>query len=213
MHMRILIATTLLSIILPAGAATIRYTASGALSPNFGTVPVPAGTVISLEVFLDESTADADPDSLAGNYAGLTGTLTVGSDIFSVNDYSFRQVRVNNSLGGSADRIQLAFLAGDFTSPDIATISGIRLQNLFFTLFASGATAISNDLLSTTIGLDLAEWPTKEVVVQFANGTGYVGEANGPMNTYTSAIVPAPAAVWLFASALGLLGWMRRKGG
>lgn len=26
-------------------------------------------------------------------------------------------------------------------------------------------------------------------------------------------VVPVPAAVWLFASALGLLGWMRRKAG
>jgi hypothetical protein len=29
--------------------------------------------------------------------------------------------------------------------------------------------------------------------------------------TVTSTVVPVPAAVWLFGSALGLLGWMRRK--
>jgi hypothetical protein len=28
---------------------------------------------------------------------------------------------------------------------------------------------------------------------------------------YTYSVVPVPAAVWLFGSALGLLGWMRRK--
>ena len=27
----------------------------------------------------------------------------------------------------------------------------------------------------------------------------------------TSSAIPVPAAVWLFASGLGLLGWMRRK--
>ncbi len=27
----------------------------------------------------------------------------------------------------------------------------------------------------------------------------------------TAAVVPIPAAVWLFGSALGVMGWMRRK--
>jgi hypothetical protein len=29
--------------------------------------------------------------------------------------------------------------------------------------------------------------------------------------THFSASLPAPAAIWLLGSALGLLGWMRRK--
>ena len=38
--------------------------------------------------------------------------------------------------------------------------------------------------------------------------TGWLGELEV---VYTYNVVPVPAAVWLFGSALGLLGWMRRK--
>ncbi len=37
---------------------------------------------------------------------------------------------------------------------------------------------------------------------------GYRGIVSG---TLTASVVPIPAAVWLFASGLGLLGWMRRR--
>ena len=214
MQRRILVAATLLLIAGPANAATIRYTASGTLSPNFGSVPVPTGTVISVDVFLDESTADSNPDSRIGFYQGLTGTLTVGSDVFSINSYNGRGVRIdNNSIGsplGPSDRIQLNFTGGTFTSP-VPAIDGVRLHNMFFSLFNYEGTEFSNDLLANSIGLDPADWSAMEVVVQFSSSTGYVGEANGPMNTFTSAIIPVPAALWLLASALGLLGWVRRK--
>lgn len=207
MRRQILPALALYAIALDVGGASIRYTASGTISPNFGTVPVPAGTAVSLDVTIDQFTADTNVASNAGTYPGLSGTLTVGSDAFSVNGYAFRQARVNND----SDQIQLAFLASGFTSGGTPTIGGIRLQNVFFTLFASSNTAISNDLLASSVGLNLAQWPTREVVIQFATNTGYVGEALGPMNTFTSAVIPIPAAAWLFGGALGLLAALRQK--
>jgi len=49
---------------------------------------------------------------------------------------------------------------------------------------------------------------------------GVVGSSIGPLDfsniseltfTATTTVVPIPAAVWLFGSGLGLLGWMRRR--
>jgi hypothetical protein len=42
----------------------------------------------------------------------------------------------------------------------------------------------------------------------FLNGEGEVA----PLSNVTAyGVVPIPAAVWLFGSGLGLLGWMRRR--
>jgi len=45
-----------------------------------------------------------------------------------------------------------------------------------------------------------------------AIGTGIaVGSQGGEAMVFTTTPVPVPAAAWLFGSALGLLGWMRRR--
>ena len=50
-------------------------------------------------------------------------------------------------------------------------------------------------------------------LVIFNEGYSAPGPGTDYMNTFTltSTVVPVPAAVWLFGSALGLLGWGRRK--
>jgi hypothetical protein len=49
------------------------------------------------------------------------------------------------------------------------------------------------------------------VVCQSAAWLASPGSAGIQLTFHHTDIVPVPAAVWLFGSALGLLGWMRRK--
>ncbi len=45
----------------------------------------------------------------------------------------------------------------------------------------------------------------------FWDGIHPTAAAHAALGNFASTVVPVPAAVWLFGSALGLLGWVRRK--
>ena len=56
--------------------------------------------------------------------------------------------------------------------------------------------------------MTLLDWPDKaEFELKFDTGSEEV-DLKGDLSAF---VVPVPAAVWLFGSGLGLLGWMRRK--
>ena len=71
--------------------------------------------------------------------------------------------------------------------------------------------------------LDVLDWMTPSIVIGPASGTDFIaatamlpfenfGSPGFAGNTYIDlATVPLPAGVWLFGSALGMLGWARRK--
>jgi len=87
-----------------------------------------------------------------------------------------------------------------------------------FSTFTDILTSCTGPLcaLVSLLGLDMERYIlTLDYNDSFTAFTGsFVGETNNNSLLYAtlnSAPIPVPAAVWLFGSALGLLGWMRRR--
>jgi len=80
-------------------------------------------------------------------------------------------------------------------------------------ILGGGPLAVTGDyqqfIFDTTLGPDVS----KGVTLQFGAITGAVPGSFAELfvDDVSINVVPVPAAVWLFGSALGLLGWIRRK--
>jgi hypothetical protein len=57
------------------------------------------------------------------------------------------------------------------------------------------------------VGIDRLEFNSFGGIDAGTPGTG----TQFAMDNFTYSVVPIPAAVWLFGSGLGLLGWIRRR--
>ena len=68
--------------------------------------------------------------------------------------------------------------------------------------------AISSVVPYEDADMTAMDWPDKqEIELKWKSGSEEV-QLKGDISAF---VVPVPAAVWLFGSGLGLLGWMRRK--
>jgi uncharacterized membrane protein len=119
--------------------------------------------------------------------AGNVNVLNVGlfgSRVWSANDSNVL-VGYDQSAAGAANR--KAFVSYD----------GTNLIDLTSTVDLSGT-----DLVSLNEAFDINE-----------NGdiVGMGVDSSGNERAFILTAVPVPAAVWMFASGLGLLGWMRRR--
>lgn len=88
------------------------------------------------------------------------------------------------------------FLAGSNPSPVMNGVQAGERLDVVFALQGGGSFA---DILD--------ELTTGELRI----GMHVIGFASGGSESFVNNVIPVPAAVWLFGSALALMGWMRRK--
>lgn len=97
-----------------------------------------------------------------------------------------------------------------------------------FSVFDAGDNLLANsqqmgEFLPSPFGAGLTEYPEGEISVSFSGIATYaIFDFTSEFGNYiidnfegtfgsTETIVPVPAAVWLFGSALGILGWIKRR--
>ena len=119
----------------------------------------------------------------------LTSTITLGA-----------------SSGISNLQVRLFALPSDpsyGTNAALHISPGVPAINAWSTAISSGSQTITYSVLPDT-ALSAGTYVLQ--VRGLVSGTSN-GSYSGVINT----VVPVPAAVWLFGSALGILGWVRRK--
>ncbi|MFQ5635611.1 MAG: hypothetical protein ACE5G3_09835 [Gammaproteobacteria bacterium] len=184
------------------------------------------GTVVGNSIFFSPTTFKAESLNTAG--------------VVTANETLNITVSVNSGSGFSISEFQLVEL-GDYllTGTSSSVDASGRLQvtsntttcGLFFScldsqIFTAGPLTTTGVLTawSASAGIDLADtagWGSDtSVLAQIQNDLTATSTVNGESALVQKKFqgvglvvnpIPVPAAAWLFVSALGLLGWLRRK--
>lgn len=174
-----------------AEAAVVPYTgevtaADGTVATLLGALPIPA----------------AGEGTFNSSNAFISMNMNVGAFFFS-------SLWTGNCTAAPSDGTCAT------TDPDIPTGSTfvplLSVLSNTLTFDANGVPdsgSIVMDSFSVTFGLPLGDITLDQSGGVFSLAGGILGGASG---TGSFQAVPVPAAVWMFGSALGLLGWMRRR--
>ena len=183
----------LIALLLAGGslqAATYTYT--GTLFTNITNVTPPTGTY-------------TDAMSVTGQFsvaAPLAANLGMGTDITGqVTSFSFFDGRNTiTEVNAPLANFDYTFLV---TTDGAGNISGSNIT-VSRPLTPLG---VGGQAWTIFVGTGGSTGTIEEVLVTGPNGFD-IGESITP-GTWT--LIPIPATVWLFGSALGLLGWVRRR--
>ena len=178
-------------------------------------------------------TADADDfvsgTNISNSYTGLTLSFT-GTTISGVNDGIIYSVNQSGALVASTG--SRVFGTSDITYPNLfgGTTTSIFRVDFDAAMFTVSLDALSDDasdfarFSAYTAGNVLIDMYTTGIItsghaetmtvsggnIAYVLAEGISPDAVGFDNLRADTI-PIPAAVWLFGSGLGLLGWFRRK--
>jgi probable HAF family extracellular repeat protein len=168
----------------------------------------------NLTQFDDGSTyGTAEQINNNGLIVGAARTTTTGTTIFAATWDTAGDITILNNAGAFGGKI--------WSVNDAGVLVG-------YNQVASGNIATNPNLTNAVISLDGENLVDLNTLVDLT-GTGLVSLAmaydinangdivglgvteSGEQRAFLLTAVPVPAAVWLFGSALGLLGWMRRR--
>ncbi|MCC7258476.1 MAG: hypothetical protein IT486_08885 [Gammaproteobacteria bacterium] len=218
-----------------ASATTLTVIATGSVYSTDNLDGFAIGDQFTLTYDIDTSASDFNPDDFSiGDYR------TAGTNVrVQVADYQATAltggVRVINHNGsptifdgepdsyvfGSGQCRYAGFQFCDsFAGPDVNSRFPFFVE---FSLKDPTRTAFLSDALPAFLP-PVAAFPSTPIldsdgnnhlILSFATenlgGNAWAGVLRVKANVTSVAVVPVPAAVWLFGSALGLLGWLRRK--
>lgn len=154
------------------------------------------------------------------------GTLTLTGTDSALNIFSLEASQISNTnsvyINAAAGSTVLINVSGNnqFFQNGQVFLSGIDPSDVIYNLYQAS--------FMTLVG---SKNPQGSILAAFADVTGGYGQMSGQLiaNSYNGntefhnalftgvidtppvSAVPVPAAIWLFAPALGLLGWIRRK--
>jgi len=158
---------------------------------------------------------------------GVSGVLPAGLVVTQSSSGMVEVVSGSGSIGGGnplgnqavvMDQFPLVFdfsanpidYFGVFTMDHVGANDGFSVT---YTTNGFDNNDISNTLSSGEsaefIGVYTDDQLIKQVRIAVANGSGLWGMDN--IQFGLAAVVPVPATFWLFGSALGLLGWLKRQ--
>ena len=172
---------------------------------------------------ISNSTAIWSYDTLTG-IVTATGLFSAGAQIAPVLPgqlFTHNIVNLAVGGGGAASATSYSCVEGSFGTSVFASLCGNYNYGADYTNESSSSwgpgTAFSKTMGGDDGSLGIQQnLSTYDGMTSSFNGTAltvsnvtFFPFISG--NTMTFQVVPVPAAVWLFGSALGLLGWMRRK--
>lgn len=145
------------------------------------------------------STSATDYECREGNFLGTVGAHGCGNISLDYNATYDSAMAYN--VGGDASCVSRT-LGGD----DVSTGNPRGLTN---SAGGGGCDATDSAFIQWEVLGDTNTAFSTFVLSNFTDTTA--NGANYMTFQYGAAVVPVPAAVWLFGSALGLLGWIRRR--
>jgi len=187
-------------------ADTVSTSGSGVDSTAFDAL---LGQTMRIVYTFDPSTPDLQPLDTLGTYEAVSVRITIGELSYSASLGSTIIVSDNYLLkdqyGVTSHRS-----SGSLTGPDVG---GLAVNSMGLGLVDYTQTVYNSDVLPLTQPIP-DDFPSlNNIVVSFWDSqTQSIGDIAARGDVTIAAVVPIPAAIWLFGSGLlGLVGMARRN--